>query len=83
MFLNMYFTYVLQSLKDNRIYVGLTEDVERRLKQHNAGYNRSTKAYLPWKLLLVEEFELRTEARAKEIYYKSGVGKEHLKLHYS
>jgi putative endonuclease len=71
--------YVIQSLKDGRIYVGLSENVETRLKQHNKGMKTSTRFYKPWKLLFVEEFKNRFEARIREKYLKAGSGKEYIK----
>jgi putative endonuclease len=59
--------------------VGLTNSIERRLDQHNKGKNRSTKPYKPFELIYTETFKTRTEARNKEIYLKSGIGKEFLK----
>jgi putative endonuclease len=59
--------------------VGLTNSIERRLDQHNKGKNRSTKQYKPFELIYTETFKTRTEARNKEIYLKSGIGKEFLK----
>lgn len=63
----------------NYIYVGLTNNVERRLIEHNNGENRSTKAYKPFDLISIETFETRVDARVREKYLKSGVGKEVLK----
>jgi len=57
----------------------MTNDLERRLKEHNNGENRSTKAYKPFKLIYSVEFPDRISARIKERYLKSGVGKEFLK----
>jgi putative endonuclease len=75
----MYFVYALQSQKDARIYVGLTSDLEKRLTQHNNGKTKSTKFYIPWKIIYFEECIDRIEARNKEKYWKSGIGKEKLK----
>ena len=50
-------------------------DLERRLKEHNAGKSKFTKAYLPWKFIYTEFIGERNEARAREKYLKSGVGK--------
>ena len=63
----------------NYIYVGLTGDIERRLKEHNNGENRSTKAYKPFVLIYTETFQTRVDAREKEKFLKSGIGKESLK----
>jgi len=75
----MYYVYAIKSLVRNYIYVGLTDDVERRFGQHNKGQNRSTKAYKPFKLIFTEGHNTRIEARQREIYLKSGIGKEFLK----
>jgi len=75
----MFFAYALKSQIRNYIYVGLTNDVDRRLIEHNSGYNKKTKAYKPFKLIYSEKFQTRQEARLKEKYLKSGIGKEFLK----
>ncbi len=75
----MFYVYAIKSLVKNYIYVGLTNMVDRRVSEHNKGKNRSTKAYIPFKLIYFETFTTREGARKKEIYYKSGVGKEFLK----
>jgi len=74
-----YYVYAIKSLIRSYIYVGLTNSIERRLDQHNKGKNRSTKPYKPFELIYTETFKTRTEARNKEIYLKSGIGKEFLK----
>jgi putative endonuclease len=74
-----FWVYAIQSEKDDRIYVGLSSDVARRLKQHNEGKTKSTKGYTPWKLIYSEKVGQRQEARNREKYLKSGSGKEFLK----
>ena len=66
-------------MNKNYIYVGMTNNQERRLKEHNNSENRSTKAYAPFTLIFSQEFETRSLARIKEKYLKSGAGKEFLK----
>jgi len=75
----MFYVYCLQSLSRNYLYVGLTDNVERRFSEHQIGKNKTTRPYRPFKLLLVEEYDSRLEARHREKYLKSGVGKEYLK----
>jgi len=75
----MYFVYALKSKDKNYIYVGITDNPERRLDQHNLGYNKTTKPYRPFDRILLEEHPNRLEARKREIYLKSGIGKEYLK----
>jgi putative endonuclease len=75
----MYFVYAIPSKIKNYIYVGLTNNVQRRVGEHNNGYNEMTKPYKPFKLILVEKYETRVEARFREKYLKSGIGKDFLK----
>ena len=72
------FVYAIESLKDGRIYVGQTADIEKRLKQHNSAVTKSTKYYIPWRLLHSEICVDRVAARKREKYLKSGSGKEFL-----
>ena len=77
--MKVFFIYVLKSKIAKYLYVGLTDNIERRFKQHNDGRCRSTKHYYPFDIILIEEFATRPEARRREIYLKSGIGKEYLK----
>ncbi len=70
----MFFVYVLKSLKDNNLYIGMTEDVEKRLIRHNQGKVPSTKNRRPFQLLLTEECPNRQQARKREKFLKSGPG---------
>ncbi len=75
----MYLVYVLRSEKDGRFYVGLTSNLDRRIKEHNRGKTKSTKGFIPWEMFFYEDFETRDEARKREIYLKSGYGKKWIK----
>ena len=75
----MFYVYAIKSISRKYIYVGMTNDLERRLKEHNGKQNRSTKAYAPFILIYSEMVETRMDARKREIYLKSGIGKEFLK----
>ena len=57
----------------------MTNEVERRFDEHNTGKNKTTRPYKPFKLFYSEKFRTRTEARKREKYLKSGIGKEFLK----
>jgi putative endonuclease len=71
--------YVLRSLVNRDLYVGICEDLRRRIKDHENGKNRYTKGLRPWELVHSETFPDWPAARKKEKYYKSGAGKEYLK----
>ncbi|MCX6122033.1 MAG: GIY-YIG nuclease family protein [Ignavibacteriales bacterium] len=74
-----YSTYILQSLVDHKHYTGLSSDVEKRLKMHNAGKVQSTKKRKPFILIYQEVAETLLEARKREKYFKSAAGRHFLK----
>ncbi|MFY9457557.1 MAG: GIY-YIG nuclease family protein [Candidatus Spechtbacterales bacterium] len=57
----------------------MTNNLERRFGQHQSGKERTTAPYRPFKTILVESYSSRIEARKREKYLKSGIGKEMLK----
>jgi putative endonuclease len=67
--------YAIQSKMSNRIYVGQTCDLSRRLNEHNDGRVKSTKNETPWRILAVEFFHERAEARWCESCLKRSRGK--------
>ncbi len=75
----MHYVYVLLSLKDEKFYIGLTGDLQRRLKEHNTGKNISTKSRLPLKLLCYEAHLSKKDAARRERYFKTTKGKSTLK----
>ena len=70
----MYYVYILKSDKDQKRYIGSTNDLERRLRQHTSGQVRSTRHRLPFRLIYKESFENELEARARERYFKTHKG---------
>jgi len=66
----MFYVYVLVSLSRNYICVGMTDDLQRRIDYHNNGYNKTTKPYRPFRVLLSEELPTRIQ----QGFLKSGVG---------
>ena len=76
----MYYTYVLESLKNGILYKGSTENLEQRLQQHNDGLVNFSSKHRPWKLVYHECFATRAEAMAREKFFKSGKGREWLKI---
>ena len=76
----MYYTYVLMSLKNKRLYVGSTDDLKRRVVEHNSGIGgKYTRDNRPFKLIFYEAFLSKEDATRQEMFYKSGYGKEVLK----
>ena len=75
----MFYAYVIKSLDHNFYYKGHCEDLDQRLKQHNAGMTESTRPYIPFELVYKEEFNTRAEAILREKYFKSAAGRRFLK----
>ena len=73
--MQFYYTYVLYSLKDSKFYIGFTTDVLRRLDEHNAGKNVSTKTRRPLKLIYYEAHLSKEDALRRESYFKTTKGK--------
>ncbi len=71
--------YAILSVVNGDIYVGISEDADKRLKEHNAGKSRYTKGLRPWIALYKETQPDWPRARNREKYLKSGIGKEFLK----
>jgi putative endonuclease len=69
-----HYIYILQSDKDGKYYIGESSDVAARLIFHNSGKQRSTKHRIPFKLILVEEYESREYALKREKQIKSYKG---------
>ena len=76
----MFYNYVLQNKKDKRhIYIGHTNDLKNRLKEHNQGLNKSTKPYRPWELIYYEACINEQDAKRRERYLKTTQGRRLLK----
>ena len=72
----MWYIYFLKSsIRNNWIYVGSTNDIQRRLAEHNSGSVRSTKAFAPYKIIYTEIFTNEGEARKREDYFKFWKGR--------
>ena len=67
----MYYLYILESLNTARKYIGISEEIEKRLKQHNQNRVRSTKAYSPWKIVYTERYNSKRESRQRELELKN------------
>jgi len=79
----MYYTYILFSEKDNKLYAGYTPDLKQRIDKHQNGFVRATKFRRPLKLIYYESYLSKTDARKREVYLKGGKGKSELKIQLS
>lgn len=77
--MSKHYVYVLRSLTDNQLYVGLTNNLPARLATHNAGLVSSTKNRTPLELIYWEGCLNRSDAAQREKYLKSAWGKRYLK----
>jgi putative endonuclease len=75
----MYYVYILLNETNTKKYTGVTDDVNKRLAEHNAGRVKSSRPYRPYKIIHIESFEILKEARRKERFYKSTTGRRRLK----
>ena len=72
----MYTIYIIKSLIKNRYYISHTADLNKRLKEHNSGKTKSTKAYTPWEIVYTENYGTKSQAVKREFEiksYKSGI----------
>ncbi len=74
-----YYIYILKSLKFDKFYTGYTNDLKRRLNEHNSGKSEYTRKFKPWEIVYFEECNDVEEARQKEKYYKSASGRRKIK----
>jgi len=70
-----YYVYVLKSLKDGCYYTGYTNDLRKRLEEHNAGKSFATNPRKPFKLLYYEACLNQDDAKQREKYLKTTTGR--------
>jgi putative endonuclease len=75
----LFYAYVIRSINFSFLYKGHCEDLEKRLKQHNAGKTVSIRKYIPFELVYFEAFQTREEAIRRERYFKSSAGRRFIK----
>ena len=75
----MFYVYLIESKKNSELYTGYTNDLVRRLKEHNQGMNFSTKSAIPWKCIYYEACTNEEDAKRRESYLKTTQGKRLLK----
>ena len=74
----MFYVYILRSWKDGKKYVGHTNNIERRLNEHNRGECMATKNRKPFEVIYFETAETKSIAVKKEDFFKSGKGREYI-----
>lgn len=77
--INMYYVYLLENQGDKSWYIGATNNLKRRIKEHGEGKGgRTTKLKLDWKLIYFEGYLLHNDAFGREKFLKSGSGRKYL-----
>jgi putative endonuclease len=72
----MFYVYFIKSLKNQKIYVGLTEKhPSERLKEHNYGATKWAKENKPFSMLFFEDYICKADAQRREKFYKTGIGR--------
>jgi len=71
--------YILKSFVANKTYVGFTNDIDRRISEHNFGKSMYTKRYMPWRVIHTETYDTMIEAQKREKYLKAASGRKFLK----
>ena len=80
---HMFYVYLIKSISHpEQTYIGQTDDLKRRLKQHNAGYSIHTAKYKPWELVNYFAFSSKDAALEFEQYLKTGSGYAFAKRHF-
>jgi putative endonuclease len=79
--MELFTVYILFSSSHTKTYVGYTNDLERRLWEHNNHPQKSfTSKYRPWVVIHTEEFQSKKSAMTREKWFKTGVGREYKNL---
>ena len=78
-----YYTYIIESHSNFRWYIGHSNDIERRLTEHNSGQSKSTRGKGPWKLIFLKSFDNNLEANRFELKLKKLRNKEYIRREYS
>jgi len=74
----MFYFYILRSLKNKKLYLGLSSNLKKRLNGHNSGKNFSTKPYLPYEIIYYSAFKNKLDAINCEKYFKTTRGWERI-----
>jgi len=74
-----YYVYLLRSVNFDKLYIGYSTDLKKRVAKHNRAVNKSTKSYVPWRLVFYEAYLDKNDAKRREKYLKTNQGSRLLK----
>ncbi len=66
----MYYVYIIKSKKDNSLYIGYSDNLKRRINEHNNKLSVSTKNKIPWELIYYEAYKSKSDAKYREYNLK-------------
>lgn len=75
----IYYVYILESLKDRKLYIGYSKNPTQRLREHNLGKTKSLYKRRPLILIYKEKFDNKLNTLRREKFLKSGQGRKYLK----
>lgn len=73
------YVYILRSAADNNLYIGCTNDLKKRVSEHNRGLSFATKPRTPFEIIYYEAYLHRKDAEQREKFFKSGWGRQYIK----
>jgi putative endonuclease len=73
-----YFVYILYSEKLGKYYIGHTNNLERRLFEHNIGHEKYTRSGLPWKVMYSKIYSDKKEALGEEMRIKKRKSRKYI-----
>jgi putative endonuclease len=78
-----YFTHIIESEKTGNWYYGHSDNLERRLREHNSGQTKSTKGKGPWRFIFKRPFMMKIDANRFELELKKLKNKEYIKIKFN
>lgn len=78
-YINIHYVYILKSLRDNKLYIGYTNKLKKRLEKHQQGKILSTKSRRPLKIIYYESYLSEEDAKKREKFFKTGWGRNYIK----
>lgn len=73
--MTFYYVYVLRNKSKNYVYIGYSTDLKTRINDHNKGFSKATKPYLPLELIHYEAYRNIKDAKRRELYLKTNRGR--------
>jgi len=76
----MFYVYLIQSINFDWKYIGYSSDLRKRFEEHQKGLSSATKPYRQFELIFYEAYKSKSDAKRRELYFKTNQGKRAIKL---